>query len=874
MQKQLPKLFEEEIYNYWQKKGFFASKPNSQKKPYTVLMPPPNVTGILHMGHVLNNTIQDILVRKARLEGKEACWVPGIDHASIATEAKVVQMLKRQGIEKDSLSREKFLDYAWKWKEEHGNIIINQLKYLGISCDWSRLKFTLDQDMYDSVLEIFIKLYDEGYIYRAARMINWDPEGKTALSDDEVIYKEVEGTLSYIKYKLVGKEDYVVIATSRPETIMGDTAVCVNPKDKRYKHLIGEQVVVPMINRLIPIIGDEYVSMDFGTGCLKVTPAHDMNDAELGQKHNLESIDIFNDDGTLNENAQIFIGLDRFEARQRVIERLKQDGFLSEEKVYIHNVGFSERTDAIIEPKVSIQWFVRMKELAKPALQNVLNDNIKFYPSKFKNMYKTWMENVKDWCISRQLWWGHRIPAYYLNDGTFIIAKNLQEALVKAKQETGNNNLKEIDLRQDEDVLDTWFSSALWPISVFGGIIDPENPEINYYYPTNDLVTAPEIIFFWVARMIIFGYKIKNELPFKNVYFTGIVRDEKKRKMSKSLGNSPDPIQLMQKYGVDGVRAGIILSAPAGNDLLFNEKLCEQGRNFTNKLWNVLKLIKKWEEETCTSSLSDQENIGIKWFEHKLNYTLDHIEKTFKLYKLSECFMIVYKLLWDDFCSLYIEMIKPSKNNNISLIAHKKTVEFFENILKILHPFMPFITEKAWQIIGGKYHKEESICISSWPTNKAYDFGYLEKVDLSFELISKVRRLRKEHNLSSKVLLKIYVEKDDSLWVKDTHSIISKLCNVEIEKSLKKEIFSESNVAELIVGNTNFIVPISKSIDKEKETLALQKELKYYQDFVFKIEKKLSNESFIANAPKEIINKEKQKLKDLKGKIILLQKNE
>ncbi len=863
------KSFEQKWYINWQKKGFFKSKPNPKKQSYTITMPPPNVTGILHMGHVLNNTIQDILVRKARMEGRETCWVPGTDHASIATEAKVVNMLKEKGIEKSSLTREQFLEYAWKWKEKHGNIIIDQLKHLGISCDWDRNKFTLDKDLSKSVIKFFVKLHDEGYIYRGNRMINWDPQGKTALSDDEVIHKEIDGILYYIKYKISGTNKNIIIATSRPETIMGDVAICINPKDQRYQDLIGKNAIVPLINKVIPIIQDEYVSMEFGTGCLKVTPAHDMNDAKLGIKHNLESIDILNDDGTLNNNAQIFIGEDRFEARKKIIQKLKEDGLIVKEEQYKQNIGFSERTNAIVEPKISTQWFIRMEELIKPALQNVLNKNIKFHPNKFINMYKSWMENIKDWCISRQLWWGHRIPAYYLNDGSFIVAENIEEALKKANSLKGNNNLTKKDLRQDEDVLDTWFSSSLWPISVFNGVLEPENEEIKYYYPTNDLVTAPEIIFFWVARMIIAGYKLRNDKPFENVYFTGIVRDKQKRKMSKSLGNSPDPIKLMEKYGVDGVRSGMLFCAPAGNDLLFDEKLCEQGRNFSNKIWNALNLIKIFSKNTDKINLiNKKDEIAIKWFESKLNYTLEILQSSFDNFRLSEALMLIYKLIWDDFCSWYLEMIKPTLNTKMSEKVYNKTIDLFETLLKISHPFMPFITEEIWHQLKNR-KENEYLIIAKWPIPKKYDSNILQDCNKAFELITKIRRIRIEKNISFKQPLKIYIDNTYPKWLEIFENNIKQLCNC----IFKQGINDNKNSMVINIENLSLNIPIEKKVNIEEEKIKLDKELEYYKGFLNSIIKKLENENFVKNAPKSVIESELKKQKDAKSKINALEKS-
>ncbi|MCP3660414.1 MAG: valine--tRNA ligase [Bacteroidetes bacterium] len=862
------KSFENKWYAHWQEKGYFESNPNPKKQPYTIVMPPPNVTGILHMGHALNNTIQDILIRKARMEGKEACWVPGTDHASIATEAKVVNMLKEKGIEKSSLTREEFLKYAWEWKEKHGEIIIDQLKHLGISCDWSRNKFTLDEDLSKSVIQYFIKLYDEEYIYRGNRMINWDPIGQTAISDDEVIHKEVDGILYHIKYKISDSNKYVIIATSRPETIMGDVAICVNPNDKRYLDIVEKHAIVPLINKKIPIIQDEYVSMDFGTGCLKVTPAHDINDAKLGIKHKLESIDILNDDGTLNKNAQIFIGEDRFEARKKIIQKLKENNLVVKEEKYKQNIGFSERTNAIVEPKISKQWFIKMEELTKPALTNVLNENIKFHPNKFINMYKSWMNNVKDWCISRQLWWGHRIPAYYLKDGSFVVAENIEKALSKAQNITNDKTLTKKDLKQDEDVLDTWFSSSLWPISVFNGVIESNNEEIKYYYPTNDLVTAPEIIFFWVARMIIAGYKLKNDKPFNNVYFTGIVRDKEKRKMSKSLGNSPDPIKLMDKYGVDGVRSGMLFCAPAGNDLLFDEKLCEQGRNFSNKIWNAFNLIKLFSKNSDKNrKTKKKDEIAIKWFEAKLNHDLENIQSSFKNFRLSEALMIVYKLVWDDFCSWYLEMIKPAFKEKIPQQVYNKTIEFFEILLKILHPFMPFITEEVWHLIKER-KEDECLIISSWPSSQKYDQNILKTSEYAFEFITKLRKLRSDNNISNKEIINVYYDSINKKWLETFKDNIQNLCCCKFEENMS----DQKNNLSLNIGDSIFYVPIKKNINFKEEQIKIEKEIKYYKEFLTSIIKKLKNEMFINNAPKKVIDIENKKKNDAELKIKNLEK--
>ncbi len=905
----------EKWYDYWQKNGFFESTPKADKKPYVIVQPPPNVTGILHMGHVLNNTIQDILVRKARMQGFEVCWVPGTDHASIATESKVVAMLKDMGISKEDLTREQFLEYAWKWKNKYGATIVRQLKKLGISCDWKRNKFTLDTDLSASVIKFFVQLYDEGYIYRGNRIINWDPVGKTAISDDEVIHKEQDATLYYIRYNVSGSDEELIIATSRPETIMGDTAICVNPKDDRYKHLVGKYAIIPLIKKTIPIIADDYVNMKFGSGCLKVTPAHDINDAEIGNRHNLEFISVTDDEGKLNENAQIFIGLDRFIARKKIVEEIKSQSALVKEEIYKNRVGFSERTDAIIEPKISTQWFVKMTEITKPALQSVLQGDVNFHPKKFINMYTSWMENVKDWCISRQLWWGHRIPAYFLQDGTFVVAETKEKALAKAQKLTKNPNLTEKNLRQDEDVLDTWFSSCLWPISVFDGINSPNNEDIQYYYPTNDLVTAPEIIFFWVARMIIAGIYLRKTPPFKNVYFTGIVRDKQKRKMSKSLGNSPDAIALMDKYSVDGVRMGMMLCSPAGNDLLFDEKLCEQGRNFVNKIWNAFKFIKNFKTDDNTKLLN-KDIVAIKWFKSKLNDTLKDIDLAFKSFRISEALMLIYKIIKDDFCSWYLEMIKntsnPKDNRHGTSIYHKEvhtnTVDFFEILLKILHPFMPFITEELWQNLK-KRANGDSICIHKWPQVVEIDKNeqnIIEHSKHAFDFITKIRALKqkvlkipkfidenrskidenhlynkggkipkKDNDIRNKDSIDVFIisnHKDFEIvnkipWLKMFLDNIKQLCNINHFSHTTKEDLNDINISSFIVDNIIFGVAVPDTTSNDLELKKVEKEVEYYLGFLKSVEKKLQNKAFVDNAPQKIFDIEIKKKKDAEAKI-------
>ena len=785
-----PQNIEDKWYKKWLDDECFKSSPNPDKEPFTIVIPPPNVTGVLHMGHMLNNSIQDILTRRARMKGKEACWVPGTDHASIATEAKVVAMLKEKGIDKDSLSRDEFLKHAWKWKEKYGGIILEQLKKLGASCDWSRTKFTMDKDLSQSVIKVFVDLYNKGHIYRGIRMVNWDPEGKTALADDEVIYKEVDSQLYYIKYKVNGENDTLTIATTRPETLLGDTAVCINPNDKRFKHLHGKKAIVPLVNREVPIILDSYVDMDFGTGCLKVTPSHDVNDYKLGQKHKLKSIDIFDDEGRVNKNGKLYVGEDRFEARKKITKDLDKVGQLDKVENYKNKVGFSERTDAVVEPKISTQWFLSMKEVKKPALENVMNDNIKFHPKKLKNMYRAWMENINDWCISRQLWWGHQIPAYYLPSGEFVVAESRDEALNKAKKI--DPSITNDMLKQDEDVLDTWFSSWLWPITVFDGINNPENKEINYYYPTSDLVTAPEIIFFWVARMIISGYEYRGKMPFKNVYFTGIVRDKQRRKMSKSLGNSPDPIELMKKYGADGVRAGMLFSAPAGNDLLFDEKLCEQGRNFSNKLWNAFRLI----QTLKISNKGMDQSLVIKWINSRYNEVMSKVDDHFSKYRISDALLSLYTFIWDDFCSWYLEIIKDKQINNTT---YNETISILEKILKALHPFMPFITEEIWQKLP---HNEGSIMVSAFPEfRESHINEFVEKeMAVVMEVITGVRNIRGEMNLNPGLKLNVLVKtqndeiqktlQDQSLYIKE----LARIEQLEMGPNIEKPNVSASSV--------------------------------------------------------------------------------
>ena len=858
-----PANVEDRWYKYWMDKGFFNSAPDN-REPYTIVIPPPNVTGVLHMGHMLNNTIQDILVRRARMQGKNALWVPGTDHASIATEARVVAKLKSEGIEKSQLSRDEFLKHAWEWKEKHGGIILEQLKKLGASCDWNRTRFTMDEKYSESVIKVFVDLYNKGKIYRGVRMVNWDPQAKTAVSDEEVIYKEVQSKLYHIKYKIKGEKGYVTIATTRPETILGDTAVCVNPADERYKNIVGKTVLVPLINRPIPILADEYVDMEFGTGCLKITPAHDVNDYEIGIRHNLPVIDILNDDGTLSEKAEIFIGEDRFKVRKDIIIKLEESENLEKMEDYTNKVGFSERTDAVIEPKLSMQWFLKMEDISKPALENVLNDNINLVPNKFKNTYRHWMENVKDWCISRQLWWGHRIPVYYINNtNDFVCAETLEEAIKIARTKTGDNTITGKNLKQDEDVLDTWFSSWLWPISVFDGLIEPGNKDIEYYYPTNDLITAPEILFFWVARMIIAGYEYKDNKPFTNVYLTGIVRDSKRRKMSKSLGNSPDPLDLIKKYSADGVRIGMLLCSPAGNDLLFDESLSEQGRNFGNKIWNAFRLVNSWTiDENIEQPLVCIE--AIKWFTNRLNLSVAQIEDQFSKYRLSEALMEVYKLFWDEFSSWYLEMIKPEYQKPIDKATYEATLGFLDKLLKLLHPFMPFITEEIWQTI--KERKDgESIMISSMPEAKSYDNDLIYDFEDIKDIISQVRTIRKENNLPMKEKLEFSYRAENELKY---NSVIVKLANLS---SILKVVEKKENAASFLVKSVECFIPLGDLINKEEELRKLQVELEYNKGFLVSVMKKLSNEKFVNNAPAEVVETEQKKKKDAEEKIKILE---
>ncbi len=860
-----PGAAEEKWYKYWMEKNYFHSTPDS-REAYTIVIPPPNVTGVLHMGHMLNNTIQDVLVRRARMLGKNACWVPGTDHASIATEAKVVQKLKAEGIKKTDLTRDEFLKHAFEWKDKHGGIILEQLKKLGASCDWERTHFTMDAEYSESVLDVFVDLFKKGKIYRGVRMVNWDPEALTAVSDEEVLYKEVNSRLFYIRYKVAGSDDeWLTIATTRPETILGDTAICVNPNDARYKHLHGKKALVPLINREIQIIADEYVDMEFGTGCLKVTPAHDINDYELGIKFNLETIDVFNENGTLNKNGLHYEGKDRFEVRKLIEKELEEKGYLVKTEDHINKVGFSERTNAVIEPKLSLQWFVSMKELAQPALDNVMNGNIQFHPDKFKNTYRHWMENVKDWCISRQLWWGHRIPAWYFGNGTndYVVAKTAEEALILATERAGKT-LELADLRQDEDVLDTWFSSWLWPISVFNGLTRPGNEEIKYYYPTNDLVTAPEIMFFWVARMIIAGYEYLGDLPFKNVYYTGIVRDKLGRKMSKSLGNSPDPIELIEKYGADGVRVGILISSPAGNDLPFDSSQCEQGRNFTNKIWNAFRLVSSWEVRDIEQPKSSV--VAIEWYENRFQKVLVEINDLFDKFRISEALMAIYKLVWDDFCSWYLEMVKPGYEQPINAKTLEATKSFFENLLKVLHPFTPFVAEELWHALRDRAEGDD-IIVAPWPRVKSFDAQNLKQFDLASEVITNIRNIRKSNNIATKVKLELFIRKTQTIET-GFDSIIVKMGNLSVLEYVQDKV---ANANSFIVAGNEYFIPFGDTIDVEAEKAKISEELTYTKGFLKSVQSKLSNERFVTGAPEAVITNERKKEADALAKIALLE---
>ena len=880
-----PASVENKWYTYWNENGLFHASPNANKQPYTIVIPPPNVTGVLHMGHMLNNTIQDVLVRKARMEGKAACWVPGTDHASIATEAKVVAMLREKGIKKSDLGREDFLQHAWDWKEKYGGIILEQLKKLGASCDWKRTAFTMDPGYYKAVVRVFVDLYNKGYIYRGLRMINWDVEAKTALSNEEVIYKEEgEKSILYsVRYKVKGTEnEWVVIATQRPETIMGDVAIAVNPTDGRYKNLIGKKVLVPFVKREIPVIADDYVDKEFGTGCLKVTPAHDVNDYEIGLRHNLPVIDTIDDNGALNENCGVpgYVGKDRFAVRKQIVKDLKELGDLVKEEGFVTRIGRSERTNTVVEPKLSLQWFVKMKEISRQAYQAVENDEIKLHPAKFKNTYRHWMENVRDWCVSRQLWWGHRIPAYFYGKGDddFVVAETPGEAAILASKKTGKK-IEESDLQQDPDVLDTWASSWLWPIEVFHGFDDTcydrekgkvnraANADLNYFYPTQVLVTAPEILFFWVARMIIAGYEYMNERPFEDVYLTGIVRDKLGRKMSKSLGNSPDPLQLIGKYGVDGVRAGMLFSSPAGNDLLFDEKLCEQGRNFSNKVWNAFRLVKGW--ETKENTPPEENQVAATWFASRLNQSMAELQSHYSKFRISDALLTVYKLVWDDFCSWYLEIIKPAFGQPIDEATQAKTIGFFETILKLLHPFMPFITEELWHELG---EKDESDCIlvAPYPAAAGFDTEITEQAAVAFEVVTQIRNIRNTKGISPKEPVSLIVGEAGKQKAMPFASIIQKTANVK-EVSFTND--KPANGVVFIVQSVEFFIPLEGKVDMEKEGAAIQKELEYARGFLASVMKKLNNERFVKGAPPAVLEAEQKKKADAESKIALLEEN-
>ncbi|HEX8516973.1 MAG TPA: valine--tRNA ligase [Bacteroidia bacterium] len=868
-----PKITEDKWYSHWLKHKFFKSTPDG-REPYTIVIPPPNVTGVLHMGHMLNNTIQDVLIRRARMQGKNACWVPGTDHASIATEAKVVALLKEKGINKTDLSREDFLKHAWEWKEKYGGIILKQLEKLGASCDWDRTRFTMEEDLSEAVIDVFIDLYNKGQIYRGVRMVNWDPQGLTAVSDEEVLHKEVNSKLFYVKYQIEKsnqglskgeeeKDEWITIATTRPETILGDTAVCVHPDDERYKHLHGKRCIIPMVNRSVPIITDDYITMEFGTGALKVTPAHDINDYNLGVKHKLEVIDTIAADGKMSEAAKFYVGEDRFTVRKKIAKDLEEMGHIVKVEDIKNKVGYSERTNAVIEPKLSMQWFLKMDKVSKPALENVLNGEIKLIPEKYVNTYKHWMENVHDWCISRQLWWGQRIPAWYDGKGNTVVCKTKEEAVLRLKEL--KSEAKSEDIKQDEDVLDTWFSSWLWPISVFDGFKNPEGEDIKYYYPTNDLVTAPEILFFWVARMIIAGYEYRGQKPFTNVYLTGIVRDKQGRKMSKSLGNSPDPIDLINKFGADGVRVGMLLCSPAGNDLPFDESMCEQGRNFSNKVWNAFRLIKGW--ETGDAKQSEANKIAVKWFEARFNEQLVVINDLYSKYRMSEALMTTYKLVWDDFCAWYLEMIKPEFVEGKSLPIDRETLDatiiFFEKILKVLHPFMPFITEEIWHLIGERSEKD-CIIVAEWPEADMQHDDILKHFDVVMEVITNIRNIRKQKNISPKEKLTVFEKVNQGAEIKTYDEIIIKLCNLSSFEYVKEKIEGASS---FVLKHAEFFVPLSQNIDVEAEKEKLAKDLDYNKGFLKSVQAKLANEKFVANAKPELLENERKKQADALAKI-------
>lgn len=862
-EKYTPQETEQKWYDFWLKHNYFHSEPN-EKPPYTIVIPPPNVTGILHMGHMLNNTIQDILVRRARMQGFNACWVPGTDHASIATEAKVVAKLKEEGINKADISREEFLKHAWDWTDKYGGTILEQLKKLGCSCDWERTRFTMEPKLSQQVVKSFIDLYNKGLIYRGYRMVNWDPEAKTNISDEEVIFKEQNGKLYYLKYRIEGTEEFLSVATTRPETIFGDTAVCINPNDGRYAHLKGKNVIVPIVNRVIPIIEDDYVDIEFGTGALKITPAHDTNDYEIGKRHHLQMIDSLDDDANLNKHGLHYAGKNRFEVRKLIAKELQEKYLLLKAEDYVNKVGTSERTGAVIEPKVSVQWFLKMADLAKPALDVVMNDEVKFHPEKFKNTYKHWMENIRDWNISRQLWWGQQIPAFYYGEGEndFVVAETIEEALVLAKEKTNNQQLTTSNLKQDEDALDTWFSSWLWPMSVFDGMLDPENKDINYYYPTSDLVTGPDIIFFWVARMIMAGIEYRKEVPFKNVYFTGIVRDKQRRKMSKSLGNSPDPIELMEKYGADGVRVGILLSSAAGNDLLFDEELMLQGRNFATKIWNSNKLIQGWRKDDSIK-VNDADQQAINWFGNQMDKTIAEIADQFEKFRISDALHLVYKLIWDDFCSWYLEAIKPNFGEPISIEVYDQTIRYFEELMKLLHPFMPFLSEELWQNISERTI-ENALVIAQQRKVQDYDKELIKQFEVSKEVISGVRNYRQSKGISPRESVEVFTNATSF----DNENLVRKLANIEQIHFAEK---TDKPTFSFLIGGTEVSIPLSENLDLGEEKTKTEEEIKYLKGFMNSVDKKLSNEKFMAGAPQQVVDNELKKKKDAQDKLILLE---
>jgi len=855
-----PHKVESKWYSYWMNHRLFRSCPDD-REPYTIVIPPPNVTGVLHMGHMLNNTVQDVLIRRARMHGKNACWVPGTDHASIATEAKVVAKLKSEGVDKRDIGREEFLRHAWDWTNKHGGIILEQLKRLGASCDWERTLFTMDEKRYESVIKVFVILYRKGLIYRGVRMVNWDPEARTAVSDEEVNYTEEKSKLYYVRYRVAGTEDYVTVATTRPETILGDTAVCANPADKRYKHLKGKKVIVPMVNREVPFIFDEYVDMEFGTGCLKITPAHDINDYEIGLRHKLPSIDIFNDDGTLSGKAILFTGTDRFKARELAEAELRKSGNLVKVENYVNKIGRSERTNAVIEPKLSVQWFLKMKEISQPALRAVIDGDVKLHPAKFRNLYRHWMENVHDWCISRQLWWGHRIPAWYYNNDDYVVAENAEEALKLAREKSGNRSLSASDIHQDEDVLDTWFSSWLWPITCFDGINNPGNPDMKYYYPTSDLITAPEILFFWVARMIIAGYEFAGEKPFSNVYLTGLVRDQQRRKMSKSLGNSPEPLDLIDKYGADGVRIGMLLCSPAGNDLLYNDSLPEQGRNFANKIWNAFRLVKGWQTDDKIPQ-PESSAVAVEWMEEVLNKVLRQIDADFKKYRISEALMKCYKLFWDEFSGWYLEIIKPEYLKPLDAKTYNATISFFGRLMQIIHPFMPFITEEIWQLLAER-KEGESIMTSKMPLYRRHHDTLTEGFENAKEVITAIRNLRKEKNIPGSEKIDLYIKTAGS-YSSTFIPVIKKMCNIENVLFTSSKI---ENAASFMSGTVEYCVPAGERGNSEDEIEKVKEELEYTRGFLAIVEKKLGNEKFVKNAPQQVVAIEKKKKEDALLKI-------